>query len=36
MYNNYDDELMKDLRDFEEYMNEKRESEKINNETEKH
>ena len=35
MYNNYNDELMKDLRDFEEYMNEKRESEKINNETEK-
>ena len=36
MYNNYNDELMNDLRDFEEYMNEKREREKINNETEKH
>lgn len=36
MYNNYNDELMNDLRDFEEYMSEKRESEKINNETEKH
>ena len=36
MYNNYNDELMNDLRDFEEYMNEKRESEKINNETEKY
>lgn len=36
MYNNYNDELMNDLRDFEEYMNEKRESEKINNETKKH
>ena len=36
MYNNYNDELMNDLRDFEEYMNEKRESEEINNETEKH
>lgn len=36
MYNNYNDELMNDLRDFEEYMNEKRESEKINNEIEKH
>lgn len=29
MYNNYNDELMNDLRDFEEYMNEQRqESEK--------
>ena len=36
MYNNYNDELMNDLRDFEEYMNEKRESEKINNETKKY
>ena len=36
MYNNYNDELMNDLRDFEEYMNEKRESEKMNNETEKY
>ena len=36
MYNNYNDELMNDLRDFEEYMNEQRESEKINNETEKY
>ena len=36
MYNNYNDELMNDLRDFEEYMNEERESEKINNETEKY
>ena len=36
MYNNQNDELMNDLRDFEEYMNEKRESEKINNEIEKH
>lgn len=36
MYNNYNDELMNDLRDFEEYMNKQRESEKINNETEKH
>ena len=36
MYNNYNDELMNDLRDFEEYMNEKKESEKINNETEKY
>ena len=36
MYNNYNEELMNDLRDFEEYMNEKRESEKINNEIEKH
>lgn len=36
MYNNYNDELMNDLRDFEEYMNEKRESEKTNNEIEKH
>ena len=36
MYNNYNDELMNDLRDFEEYMNERRESEKTNNETKKH
>lgn len=36
MYNNYNDELMNDLRDFEEYMDEKRESEKTNNEIEKH
>lgn len=36
MYNNYNDELYEDLRDFEEYMKEQRESEKINNETEKH
>ena len=36
MYNNYNDELINDLRDFEEYMNEKRESEKIKNEIEKH
>ena len=36
MYNNYNDELYEDLRDFEEYMNEKRESEKTNNETKKH
>ena len=36
MYNNYNDELMNDLRDFEEYMNGKRESETTNNETEKH
>lgn len=35
-YNNYNDELYEDLRDFEEYMNAKRESEKTNNETEKH
>ena len=27
MYNNYNDELMNDLRDFEEYMNEKRQEE---------
>lgn len=43
MYNNYNDKLYEDLRDFEEYMKEQREkenkrqeSEKINNETEKH
>ena len=36
MYNNYNDELMNDLRDFKENMNEKKESEKINNETEKY
>ena len=28
MYNNYNDELYEDLRDFEEYMEEQRESEK--------
>lgn len=27
MYNNYNDELMNDLRDFEEYMKEQREKE---------
>ena len=27
MYNNYNNELMNDLRDFEEYMNEKRQEE---------
>ena len=27
MYNNYNDELMNDLRDFEEYMNEQRQEE---------
>ena len=36
MYNNYNDELYEDLRDFEEYMREQREREKNNNETEKH
>ena len=29
MYNNYNDELMNDLRDFEEYMNEQRQEEEI-------
>lgn len=39
MYNNYNDELMNDLRDFEEYIKEQRqkeESEKNKNETKKY
>lgn len=35
MYNNYNDELMNDLRDFEEYMNEQRQEENKRQESEK-
>ena len=35
MYNNYNDELYEDLRDFEEYMNEQREKENNRQESEK-
>ena len=35
MYNNYNDELMNDLRDFEEYMREQREEENKRQESEK-
>ena len=35
MYNNYNDELYEDLRDFEEYMNEQREKENKRQESEK-
>lgn len=35
MYNNYNDELMNDLRDFEEYMKEQRKEENKRQESEK-
>lgn len=35
MYNNYNDELINDLRDFEEYMNEQRQEENKRQESEK-